>query len=211
MIQAAANLAPPCSRRWCVVTTKVAEEKIALAELEDRARKRGVEIEVYLPMRMGHERSRNPIQPLFPRHLFVRVDLAAGNYAFIFTTRGVQSVLMAGDRPGWVRDDRIADIRSRERGGLVTLDEALVPKPLKVDPATAWPAESATAEDATDEAGEKWKRGDRLVVDDLPWEAVFSKRLDRDRAEVLVSVLGADSKPAKAVRSISQMRRAPST
>lgn len=208
MIQTAANLPPLTSLRWCVATTKVGEEKIALGHLEDRARKRGVDLEVYLPMRLGHPRSRNPIQPLFPRHLFVRLDLVVGNYAFIWTTRGVQSVLMAGDHPGWIRDDRIADIRAREVDGLVTLDDAPIVKAKPVDPATVWPAEIG---DGAEPPGEKWERGDQVVVADLPWSAVFSKHLGDSRAEVLVSVLGADSKPAKAIRNLSQLRRAPST
>lgn len=188
--------------RWCVSTTKPGEEKLAKREIEHLMRRTPAVLEVYLPMRQGHRSSRNPIQPFIPRHVFVRLDFAASGWAAIFSTHGVQSMLMAGERPGWVRDQRIDDIRGRECDGLVVLDDA---------PIIAKPAKVVTSVSAEGEMPCPWEPGDRVTLPDLPWEAVFSKRLDRNRAEVLISVLGSDSKPARVQRHLSEIRPAPST
>lgn len=43
---------------------------------------------------------------------------------------------------------------------------------------------------------EGWRQGDPVHLPaDLPWEAVFSKRLDRERCEILIAALGGSSLP----------------
>jgi transcription antitermination factor NusG len=194
MIQAANDAAPRASLRWCVATTKRGEEKLAVHCLEALARRQPAVVEVYLPMVLGHPRSRNPIQPMFPRHVFVRIDLASNGWNAIFTTRYVQTILRAGDRPGWIENRRIEIIRAEEEGGYVQLRDEPIPQ---------WEA-------VVPKADETWEPGARVSVEDLPWEAVFNRHLDGRRVELLVFVLGSDSKPAKAVRDLSELRRAPS-
>jgi transcription antitermination factor NusG len=194
MNHAAVDFAPEADLRWMVATTKRGEEKLAKDRLEHLARRQPAVRDIYLPMVLGHPRSRNPIQPMFPRHLFVQVDVVTNGWNAIFTTHGVQSVLRAGDRPAWIKPDRISFMQGEEQDGYVTLRDEPIPQ---------WDA-------VAPEPGQQWEPGDRVSVEGLPWEAVVNKRLDGRRVELLVFVLGTDSKPAIAVRSPSHLRRTPS-
>lgn len=194
MIQAANDTAPQGDLRWLVATTKRGEEKLAKDRLEHLARREPAVRDVYLPMILGHPRSRNPIQPMFPRHLFVQVDIATNGWNPIFTTRYVQDVLRAGLRPAWIKPDRIALLQAAEEEGYVTLRD---------EPVQELEAQAPAAD-------KPWEPGDRVSVEGLPWEAVVSRQLDGRRVELLVFVLGTDSKPAIAVRSPSKLQRTPS-
>ncbi len=194
MSQTVVDFAPPADLRWLVATSKRGEEKLAKDRLEHLARRQPAVREIYLPMVLGHPRSRHPIQPMFPRHLFVQVDVVTNGWNAIFTTHGVQSVLRAGDRPAWIKPDRIDFLRGEEESGYVTLRDEPVPQ---------WEAAAPTPD-------QQWEPGERVSVEGLPWEAVVKKQLDGRRVELLVFVLGIDSKPAIAVRDPSHLRRAPS-
>ncbi len=61
--------------------------------------------------------------PLFPRYVFVAVDLAAQRWRSIYSTVGVARLVCNGDDPAAVPDAVVAALRSREdASGFIGLD-----------------------------------------------------------------------------------------
>ena len=107
-------------KAWYAVYTKAQEEVWARNNLEDRG------LEAYLPRyrkRRFHARRLDYLPaPLFPRYLFVRADLAAGQRPRIVTAPGVSYLVSFGDRAPSLADAIIEEIRGREGpDGLVRL------------------------------------------------------------------------------------------
>ncbi len=108
------------ARRWYVVHTQPNGE--ARADLN--LRRQG--FATYLPRyarRRSHARRREVVKrPLFPRYLFVGLDLSLDRWRAIHSTFGVNRLVLAGEQPLPVPDGVIDDIRAREDGeGLVAL------------------------------------------------------------------------------------------
>jgi transcriptional antiterminator RfaH len=86
--------------------------------------------EVYLPrLRVVRRHSGRKIEtrpPLFPSYLFVVIER---HWHAIRWTWGVSALVMDGAAPARVPDAVIAEIRGRERGGLVELPPAPSPRP----------------------------------------------------------------------------------
>ncbi len=107
-------------KAWYAVYTKAQEEVWARNNLEERG------LEAYLPRyrkRRFHARRLDYLPaPLFPRYLFVRADLAAGQRPRIVTAPGVSYLVSFGDRAPSLADAIIEEIRGREGpDGLVRL------------------------------------------------------------------------------------------
>ncbi|MCC7017232.1 MAG: transcriptional activator RfaH [Rhodospirillales bacterium] len=107
--------------RWFVVHTQPNGETKAVAHLERQ------NLHVYLPRflkRRRHARRTDwTPRPLFPRYLFVRMDLEVTRWRAINSTVGVNHLVCNGNRPLPVDDGVIADIRSRENeSGFVVLN-----------------------------------------------------------------------------------------
>lgn len=98
--------------RWYCVFTQPHLERWARTNLWER------DFEVYLPeyikVRRHARRTDRVARSLFPRYLFVRVDLATGARRAIRTARGVVDLVAFGAAPPSVPDAVIAEIRSRE-------------------------------------------------------------------------------------------------
>jgi transcriptional antiterminator RfaH len=61
--------------------------------------------------------------PLFPRYLFVGIDLATQRWRSIFSTVGVSRLVCHGDIPTPISDQVLETLRAREdKGGYVRLD-----------------------------------------------------------------------------------------
>jgi transcriptional antiterminator RfaH len=108
------------ARRWYVVHTQPNGE--ARADLN--LRRQG--FATYLPRyarRRSHARRHEVVKrPLFPRYLFVGLDLARERWRAIHSTFGVNRLVLAGEEPLPVPDGVVDDIRAREDGdGLVVL------------------------------------------------------------------------------------------
>jgi len=108
------------ARRWYVVHTQSNGEVRADLNL----RRQG--FATYLPRyarRRSHARRYEVVRrPLFPRYLFVGVDLARDRWRAIHSTFGVNRLVLAGEEPLPVPDRVVDDIRAREDGdGLVVL------------------------------------------------------------------------------------------
>jgi transcriptional antiterminator RfaH len=108
------------SERWYVVHTQVNGEGRADLNL----RRQG--FATYLPRyarRRRHARRQDVVRrPLFPRYLFVALDLARDRWRAIHSTFGVDRLVLAGEEPLPVPQGVVEEIRAREGGdGLVAL------------------------------------------------------------------------------------------
>ena len=108
--------------RWYVVQTQVNAEAKAAANLGRQG------FSVYLPRylkRRSHARKVETVpRPLFPRYLFVAIDIAAQRWRAIQSTLGVSHLVCVGDRPAQI-DDRVIDaLRTREdKVGFIRLEQ----------------------------------------------------------------------------------------
>lgn len=98
--------------RWHVVETHPHAETKAAMHL----RRQGYEIylPVYKKTRRHARRVENVASPLFPRYLFVAIDIAAQRWRSIQSTFGVARLVTSGDAPVAIADRIIAEIRDRE-------------------------------------------------------------------------------------------------
>ena len=107
--------------RWFVVQTHINGEAKAASHLCRQG------FAVYLPRylkRRSHARKVETIaRPLFPRYLFVAIDIAAQRWRAIQSTLGVSHLVCRGDRPASVEDGVISALRAREdEAGFVRLE-----------------------------------------------------------------------------------------
>ena len=114
------------SRRWFVVQTQPNSERRAVANLIRQG------FDVYFPVyrkRRSHAGKVDMIAaPLFPRYLFVAIDLCSQRWRAIQSTFGVAQLVCHGDRPAPLADSIIAELRGREDvRGLIELGSAYRP------------------------------------------------------------------------------------
>jgi transcriptional antiterminator RfaH len=87
---------------WYAIHTKARQEAVAAEHLRRQT------FEVYLPsIKQGqHYRGqwREKIEPLFPRYLFIRLNLGEDNIAPIRSTRGVTKLVSFSGQPATVPD-----------------------------------------------------------------------------------------------------------
>ena|SRR5690242_3079829 len=107
--------------RWYVVQTQPRAEAKAATHLERQG------FATYLPRflkRRRHARRIETIEaPLFPRYLFVRIDLASQRWRCIHSTIGVSRLVCNGEEPAAVADVIVDGLRAREGAdGLVRLE-----------------------------------------------------------------------------------------
>jgi transcriptional antiterminator RfaH len=98
---------------WCVVHTQPLKEYVAQQHLTDQG------YEVYMPRFkkiVRHARKvEEKLTPLFPRYIFVGMDLHLARWRSINGTRGVTHLLMSNDlNPAKVPMHIIADLRAQE-------------------------------------------------------------------------------------------------
>ncbi len=109
--------------QWYAVHTQVHAESKANWHLRNQG------FATYLPCylkRVRHARqARERARPLFPRYLFLAMDIAAARWRAIRSTIGVVELVSHGDRPAPVPQTVIDEIRAREDArGLVVLPPA---------------------------------------------------------------------------------------
>ncbi len=108
-------------KRWYVVHTHPRGERLAMVNL----RRQG--LDTYLPQyskRRRHARRTEWIPaPLFPRYLFVAMDVEAVRWRAIHSTVGVRYLVCHGDSPAHVAAGIVEEIQAREdEQGLVAMD-----------------------------------------------------------------------------------------
>ncbi len=112
----------PARPRWYVVQTQANAENKAVAHL----RRQG--FATYLPRYLKRRRHARRVDtvaaPLFPRYLFVEIDMAIQRWRSIYSTVGVSRLVCNGDCPVPVPDAVISSLRSRENAsGFVQFDQ----------------------------------------------------------------------------------------
>ena len=89
-------------KHWYTIHTKPRQETLAAENL------RRQEFEIYLPkikqVRRYRHQWRDKIEPLFPRYLFIRLDLGRDNISPIRSTRGVAKLVSFSGLPATVPD-----------------------------------------------------------------------------------------------------------
>src|ERR1700736_4723640 len=109
-----------CGARWYVVHTQPKHE--ARADLNLRRQGFATYLPRYLRKRRHARRNEIVAAPLFPRYLFVAVDLARDRWRVIQSTFGVSHLVVVGGAPLPVPDRVVNAIRAREdRDGYVAL------------------------------------------------------------------------------------------
>lgn len=109
-------------KRWYVVQTQAGAEEKAVAHLGRQG------FDTYLPRyakRRRHARRVDTVTvPLFPRYLFVGMDLEAQRWRAVHSTAGVSRLVCNGETPAAVPTGVVEEIRHREDDqGLVRLTE----------------------------------------------------------------------------------------
>jgi len=106
---------------WYVVQTQINAELKAAHHLLRQG------FEIYLPRylkRRSHARKIEKVPaPLFPRYMFVQIDMATQRWRSIQSTFGVSHLVLQGSDPARVAPQVIESLRAREDdGGYVMLD-----------------------------------------------------------------------------------------
>ena len=99
-------------KRWHVIYTRPRSESLALQHLERQS------FTAYLPRhrkQRRHARRADWITaPLFPRYMFVFIDVAAARWRSIRSTIGVSDIICQGDRPLPMMPGVVEEIIGRE-------------------------------------------------------------------------------------------------
>ena len=99
-------------KAWYVAHTHAKAERQALGHLERQ------EFTAYLPQYLKRRRHARRAEwvpaPLFPRYLFVNMDIERDRWRAVRSTVGVRHVISNGDRPIPVADQIVEEIRARE-------------------------------------------------------------------------------------------------
>jgi transcription antitermination factor NusG len=152
---------------WFIVNTKPKQEFIAEKNLKLLG------IDVYLPIylkKVKKDKSKiDVIAALFSGYLFSRFSIP-DFYHKVKYTRGVKMVLGNKDYLWTIDQDRVMDIKSREKNGVVILKKRI----------------------------EHFRKGDRITIDEGSfdgWEGIFFEELpDRERAIIMLTNVKFSSK-----------------
>jgi transcriptional antiterminator RfaH len=98
--------------RWYVVQTHINSEVKAAGNLARQGF--GVYFPRYLKRRSHARKVDLVARPLFPRYLFVAIDLAAQRWRSIQSTIGVSHLISWRDNPASVDDDVVGALKQRE-------------------------------------------------------------------------------------------------
>ena len=152
---------------WFVVYTLPVKETVARQHLEEQG------YDVYLPMfkktRRHARRVDEVLQPLFPRYLFVGLDLKIDSWRAVNGTRGVAYLLLNDGHPLGISTSIIEGLRAEED------DHGLVPVTCV----------------------ENFVKGEKLRIVDGTFKdqiAVFEMMNDKQRVQLLLNFLGRDTK-----------------
>jgi len=107
--------------RWYVVQTQVNGELKAAQNLKRQG------YEIYLPRYLKRRRHARKVdvtaKPLFPRYLFVAIDMATQRWRSIQSTFGVSRLVSSGDDPAMLPEGVVHALKAREDAkGFITMD-----------------------------------------------------------------------------------------
>ena len=112
-----------CKPRWYVAQTHPRAEAKAAAHLDRQG------FPTYLPRYLKRRRHARRVEtvsmPLFPRYLFVAVDMETQRWRSIQSTIGVMQLVCNGEEPAPISNHIIADLKNREGElGFIQLDQS---------------------------------------------------------------------------------------
>lgn len=165
-------------KQWFVTHTQPSKEFVAQQHLLEQ------NFDVYLPryqrIRRHARKVETVLSPLFPRYLFVSLDLASDYWRSVNGTRGVSYLLTTNDQPTSVSDLVIAELKAREdQEGIVPVSSLSI-----------------------------FMKGDKVRICEGAFEgqeAVFEKLNDNQRVQLLLNFLGRESRvtmPIYAVEAV---------
>lgn len=147
---------------WYVVQTKPCKESLA----EENLQRQG--FVTYCPHTIQPKRRRQRwqkvLEPLFPRYLFVQLNVGVDNFAPIRSTLGVISLVRFGNQPAVMPASAIASIQEQEQE--IT---------------------------GTSLAHPCWQKGDLVEVIDGPFaglRGIFQNKEGMERVSLLLDILG---------------------
>jgi transcriptional antiterminator RfaH len=152
-----------CTLRWYVAQTHARAEAKAAAHLARQG------FPTYFPRYLKRRRHARRVEtlaaPLFPRYLFVAVDMATQRWRSIQSTIGVMQLVCNGEEPAAISNRIIDDLKNRESGlGFIQLDQH-----------------------------QKFRPGDKLrVIDGVFCDSLglFEGTTDNERVTILLDLLG---------------------
>jgi len=152
-------------KRWYVAHTKPGAERLAEGNLERQG------FHAYLPRarlrKRGARGASTVTVPLFPRYIFIQLDLENAPWRAVNSTYGISRLVSFGERPAHLDDAVIAEIRKREaEDGIVPLTDLVS--------FAAGEAVEITHGAFSDRTG------------------IFKCRSDKERVVVLLNLLGRD-------------------
>ena len=161
---------------WCVAHTQPLKEQIAKQHLLDQG------YGVYLPQLKKTCRHARKVEqklvPLFPRYIFISMDLGTARWHSINSTRGIAYLLMGNDTtPAYISSAIIDDLKSQETDeGIVTAASLLNFIP-----------------------GDKVRIVDGVFVDHV---ATLESLDDKSRVQLLLKFMGREMRVALPVYSV---------
>lgn len=161
---------------WCVAHTQPSKEFLAVRHLQDQG------FEVYLPQFKKLKRHARKVQevlaPLFPRYLFIKIDLATSLWRSINGTRGVHHLLLSGENsPADLAESIIHELKSQEDGNGIVPVTSLV----------------------------AFTKGQKVTILEGAFKdhtATFDSLSDKRRVELLLNVLGRETRISMAAYAI---------
>ncbi len=163
-------------RRWYVINTHAQAERKAAWHLANQG------FHAYLPQYMKRRRHARRVDmvkaPLFPRYLFVELDLERDQWRAITSTIGVSHMICGGERPLAVPAGVIDDIRARED------ETGFVP----------------VAREARFRKGEKLRIMEGALIDHV---GLFECPSDQDRVVLMLNLLGRQVRVRVPVESVA--------
>ena len=148
--------------QWYVVQTQANAENKAVAHLARQG------FATYLPRYLKRRRHARRVDivpaPLFPRYLFVQIDMGVQRWRSIYSTVGVSRLVCNGEFPAPVPERVIGLLKNRESApGFIQLEQP------------------------------KFKPGDRIrVLEGAFYDClgIYDGMSDRERVEILLDLLG---------------------
>lgn len=116
------------SARWYVIQSQPNAERKAVAHLERQG------FNTYLPRYLKRRRHARKIEivptPLFPRYMFVSIDVNVQRWRSIFSTVGVSRLVCNGEFPSAISDQVLEALKAREDAeGFVRLERRQIFRP----------------------------------------------------------------------------------
>lgn len=164
-------------KQWYVIHTLTCSEEIALKNLEAQG------FDVFLPKYhrlRRHARKADVVQaPLFPRYLFIALDLEKERWLHVNSTRGVSYIVRQSGSPASVPENVVEELKARADIGAVVPLSSL----------------------------EIFQKGTKLEILDGAFAGqtgVYERMTDHERVGILLHLLGRDVRIGVPVYSVAE-------